>query len=410
MTSPIRPLIEGYDFIRRECERRSTDCFELGVGPLTVTCMRGPEAGTVFYSDRFERAGAMPRRVRRTLLGEGGVQGLDGEDHHHRKALFLSLMTPDALDELATITDAEWDTAIARWQAQHEPIQLRAEAAEVLSRAVHRWAGVPLADDDVAQRTHMLHALIDTPAKLGPAHWQGRRARSRADRWAAALIEDVRAGTLDAPAGRALHAIATHRTRDGQFLEPSVAAVELINILRPTIAIDRFIVFAALALIEHPQWYERLRTDDAAIEPFTQEVRRHYPFFPAAAAKVRTPFDWGGLHFPAGRLTLFDLYGTNHHPDVWADPDRFDPERFLDREIGPFDLVPQGGGVHQSGHRCAGEWLTIAQINLALRVLTRRIDYTVPAQDLRVSHRRFPTQPASGLMLTDITTRTSADA
>lgn len=313
-------------------------------------------------------------------------------------------MTSDALDELGALADVHWDAAIDRWQHQHDVVLLP-EAGAVLCRAVHEWAGVPLADDDVGERVAMLHALIDTPAKAGPGHWRGRRARTELDRWAVKLIEDVRAGTLTSPEGRPLHAIAVHRDRRGELLDPSIAAVELINVLRPTVAIDRFIVFAALSLLEHPEWYERLRTNDDDIESFTQEVRRHYPFFPAAAARVRRPFDWGGLHFPSGRLTLLDLHGTNHHPATWANPDRFDPDRFRDRTIGPFDLVAQGGGDHSTGHRCAGEWLTISQMNVALRVLTRRVTYTVPPQDLRVSRRRMPTQPASNFLLREVERR-----
>ncbi|HEY8544278.1 MAG TPA: cytochrome P450, partial [Acidimicrobiales bacterium] len=378
---PARLLLDGYDFIRRECDRRGTDVFATRLGPVPVICMRGSAAGQIFYSDRFQRSGAMARRVRRTLLGEGGVQGLDGPAHRHRKALFLSLMTPDALDELATLTRHEWDKAIERWQREEEPVVLLDAAGQLLCRAVHTWAGVPLTESEVAARTAQLHALIDSPAKIGPPHWRGRIARARADHWASQLIEDVRAGVLTAPEGRALHTIAAHRDHEDQLLAPDIAAVELLNVLRPTVAIDRFITFAALALVEHPDWRERLRSDDTAIDWFVQEVRRYYPFFPAAAARVRTSFDWHGVHFPAGRLVLFDLYGTNHRPDLWDQPHRFNPERFADRDISPFELVAQGGGEHADGHRCAGEWLTIQQLAIAVRVLTRDIDYTVPPQD-----------------------------
>ena len=41
-----------------------------------------------------------------------------------------------------------------------------------------------------------------------------------------------------------------------------VAAVELLNLLRPTVAIARFIVFAALALHLHPEWRARVAEDE----------------------------------------------------------------------------------------------------------------------------------------------------
>ena len=215
----------------------------------------------------------------------------------------------------------------------------------------------------------------------------------------------MRAGTRSAPEGRALSAIAAHRDRHGQPLDAQVGAVELINVLRPTVAIAHYVTFVGAALHSHPAWRERLWDDDTAVERFVHEVRRISPFFPAAAARVRVPFEFGGTHFPAGRLVLFDLYGTNRDPQRWAEPDRFDPDRFGDWDGSPFDFVPQGGGDHRDGHRCAGEWITIDQMQLAARVLTRDIDYTVPSQDLRVSHRRMPTGPRSGFVIDEVLRR-----
>ena len=36
------------------------------------------------------------------------------------------------------------------------------------------------------------------------------------------------------------------------------------------------------------------------------------------------------------------------------------PARFLGREIGAWDLVPQGAGDPHTGHRCLGEPFTVA--------------------------------------------------
>jgi len=59
------------------------------------------------------------------------------------------------------------------------------------------------------------------------------------------------------------------------------------------------------------------------------EVRRFYPFFPAAVAKVRQDFTWQGYRFPAGRRVLVDLDGINHDPRAWRMPDQFVPLRFV---------------------------------------------------------------------------------
>src|SRR5690606_31064105 len=152
----------------------------------------------------------------------------------------------------------------------------------------------------------------------------------------------------------------------------------------------------ALALHLHPEYRERLQTgEDAEAEAFVQEVRRLFPFFPFVGGKVMEPFDWRGHRFDEGDWVLLDLYGTNHDPRLWQDPDTFRPERFQARTPGSADLVPQGGGDHRTGHRCAGEWATIALMKSALRMLTREMDYAVPKQDLSVDLARVPARPAS---------------
>jgi fatty-acid peroxygenase len=67
--------------------------------------MRGEEAARLFYDqEKFVRSGAAPKRVLKTLFGEDGVQTLDDEEHHHRKAMFMSLMSREALRSMREIT------------------------------------------------------------------------------------------------------------------------------------------------------------------------------------------------------------------------------------------------------------------------------------------------------------------
>lgn len=45
---------------------------------------------------------------------------------------------------------------------------------------------------------------------------------------------------------------AMHTDLEGNLLDEQIAAVEVINVLRPTVAVSRFIVFCALALHQYP--------------------------------------------------------------------------------------------------------------------------------------------------------------
>jgi fatty-acid peroxygenase len=187
--------------------------------------------------------------------------------------------------------------------------------------------------------------------------------------------------------------IAHHRDGEGELLPAKIAAVELINVLRPTVANARFASYAAHALHLNPEWRERLQASDDDLEPFVQEVRRFYPFIPLIGGRVIAPFRWRDRDFVEGEWVLIDLYGTNRDERVWEEPEAFRPERFRERAIGPFDMIPQGGGDHADTHRCPGEWLLIEQLKTIVRLLVREMTYEVPEQDLGIDLGRMPALP-----------------
>ncbi|XP_035663872.1 cytochrome P450 2U1-like, partial [Branchiostoma floridae] len=96
-----------------------------------------------------------------------------------------------------------------------------------------------------------------------------------------------------------------------------------------------------------------------------QEVMRIRPVGPLAiphatteAVKVR------GYDIPKRTQVLLNLYSLHMDPAYWPDPDRFDPERFLDAEgkviNKPESFLPFGGG----GRVCLGEQLARMELFL----------------------------------------------
>ena len=400
--STLALLREGYHWIQGQCERHGSDVFRARLAGREVICMRGAEAARLFYDPaRFRRAGAAPRRIQKSLFGERGVQTLDGQAHVHRKAMFMSLMTPEGIDHLVNLHERNWHAAIADWETR-ERVVLFDQAQEILCKAVCAWAGVPLDTTEARARATQLGHMVDAFGALGPRHWRGRVARRRTEAWIEDFVHAVRNGELpvaELPGG----VVALHRGRDGRLLEPRVAAVEILNLLRPTVAIATYVAFAALALHEFPEVRRRLPSGNGQyLRWFVQEVRRYYPFGPFLGARVRQAFEWRGHEFSEGLLVLLDIYGTNHDARLWPDPDSFRPERFRDWQGGAYDCIPQGGGDHYSGHRCAGEWLTIALLGSAVRQLTGAMNYEVPEQRLAYSLRRMPTGPPSGFVIAKV--------
>jgi fatty-acid peroxygenase len=393
-------VAKGYGWLpdlRRSSGRRTVAVRLMG---LRATALEGPAAARFFYDeDHVRRSGAIPEPVRGTLFGKGALHSLDGEAHKVRKAMFVALLMRD--DGIASLVDgatAAWDDAAKVWARQGR-IVLFEESANVLAGAVSRWAGVPVTDAEVPALARDLQALVDGFATAGPRHWRARRARGRREAWLARLVEDVRSGATTVPAGSAVEVAAGHRNADGGLLEPRVAAVELLNILRPTVAISWFLAFSAHALIHWPQFRERLASGDPEYaEAFAHEVRRFYPFAPFVGGRAPRDLEWDGERIRKNSMVLLDLYGQNHDPAVWGDPYAFRPERFLGRDIGAFELVPQGGGDPRTGHRCPGEQLTVALL-AALAARLAWLSFDVPEQDLSISLRRIPARPRSGVVL-----------
>lgn len=394
-------LAKPYDYVRDTCARFGSDLFEARLLLRRTTCMRGPEAAALFYDEsRFKRQKATPEPVRATLLGKGGVQGLDDQAHRDRKAMFMSLMRPERIAKLAGLVEREWLLDVKAWCVKRE-VGLYDALHPMLMRSVCSWTGVPLPAKDVGRRTHDVVPLFDRAAALSVGHLRARIGRLRSERWLASVIEDVRAGRLAPPPETALAVIAAHRDASKRLLTPRIAAVELLNVLRPTVAVSVYIVFVAHALHSFPAASPRGKGDEF-VEQFVQEVRRFYPFFPAVLAKARHGFSWKGVRFPKGRRVLLDLHATNRS-SAWQDPDVFRPDRFEGDDGAPFKLIPQGGGDHYRHHRCPGEWITLALMKVAVRTLMERIRYELPDQDFRIDRKRLPALPMSRFIMRDVT-------
>lgn len=401
--STLALLSEGYRFISNRCQRHHSDVFATRLILRKVICVRGEDAARMFYEpDRFTRRGAIPISTFRLLQDEGSVAQLDGDAHRQRKQLFISLLDQDSIQQLVDQMAVQWRIALKAWPSKSE-IVLHDEVQTLLCRVVCSWAGIPLSERGVRRRTREFTAMIEGSGRVGPRNWWATFLRSRSERWCRRVIEGIRAGRRPGPAERAAGIIARHREPDGALLETDVAAVELLNILRPTVAVAWFVTFAALALHEHPAWRARLETgDDDELSRFVQEVRRVYPLFPFVGGRAQRDFAWRGWQFSRGSWVLLDLYGTDHDAQTWRDPEAFRPERFQHDEINAFNLIPQGGGSYAGGHRCPGEPLTIALLKAAVRLLTQTMRYDVPEQDLAIDLTRMPTLPKSRFIITNV--------
>ncbi|MCF6509764.1 cytochrome P450 [Blastococcus sp. MG754426] len=400
LENSLKLLSKGYAWLPDERRRAGRHAVGVRLGGMPAVGIEGPEAARFLYDeDHVRRSHAIPEPVQGTLFGKGAVHTLDGEMHRVRKAMFVALlMREDGIASLVERTTAAWDAAVPAWSRRSE-IVLFDEASRVLAGSVARWAGVPVRDGEVPELARDMVAMVDGFATGGPRHFRARRARGRRERWLTQLVRDVRSGQAEVEEGSAVDVVSRHRDADGTQLPADVAAVELLNVIRPTTAVAWFVAFSGHALIRWPGNREKLASGDPAFaEAWAHEVRRFYPFAPFIGGRSPGRNEFAGEEIPENAMVLLDLYGQNHDPELWDSPYAFHPERFLGREIGEWELVPQGGGDPRTNHRCPGEQITVALLS-ALAVRLARLQYEVPEQDLAIALHRIPAKPRSGVVL-----------
>lgn len=402
-------LREGYGFVSRRCERLGADAFRTRLMLSPALCARGEPAAEVFYAPgRFTRVGAMPAITLRLLQDKGSVQLLDGPSHRHRKAMFLAiLLDDDQIDQLKALIEAEMAAAIPLWTREGS-VELTGAMTLVLTRAALRWTGVP-PERPATESARDLAAMVEHAGQFGLAAWRALWLRAGHERQMRAVIRRIRSGELAVPETAPARMIAEHKDQSGEPLSETAAAVELINLTRPIVAIAWFAGFVAIALDRHPDWRAALREREQWLEPFVEEVRRFYPFFPMIGGRAWADFEWQGEQIAAGTWMLLDLYGTTHDPAQFPAPFDFDPARGLSWRDQSFAFIPQGGGDARETHRCPGERATVEILKVATAGLVRSLDWRLrPVGSLPMT--RYPAIPKEGVVLEDLRPRNGTAA
>lgn len=402
LDSSFALMKEGYNFIRRRCEVHKSDIFTTRVMLQPAICVSGEEAAALVYDNKyFVRKPVASKRIQKLLFNEKGSQIPDDTLQIQRKEMFKSLRGPEQISQLAGIIREQWLFTAKQWESE-KLVHLFDEVQKLMFIVACQWAGVPLKPEDVEKHSKEFNSMVDEFGAVGPHQLKGTVVRRSSERWIRNVISHVRGGWLSTVPGSPMYTVSFYR-ENGKLLDMKIAAVELLNILRPIADIANYIVFAAVAMHQYPATQRKIvRGDNNYIEWFVQEVRRFYPFTPFVGARVRDTFTWKGYKFPKGRLVLLDVYGTDHDPRKWERPEEFWPERFKNYTPAPFDFISQGGGDHYANHRYTGEEITIEATKIAVKFLATCMEYDVPEQDLRIDLSRMPTLPQSRFMIMNV--------
>ena len=167
------------------------------------------------------------------------------------------------------------------------------------------------------------------------------------------------------------------------------------------------------ALAAHPEWQDRVEAEIMGLpgEPNSDEVQaamevtdrvfrealRLLPPVPFVPRRTIKAFEWKGLHIPAGTWVSCLPGMVQMSPDLWTDPEEFDPDRFSPNRAEDrrhrYAWSPFGGGAH----KCIGMHFAGMEVKIFLYHLLRR--YRVELAGRRaVRWQRLPIpRPVGGL-------------
>ncbi len=402
LTDVSQRLDEGYLLLSELRKEADAPVVKARLLNKEVIAVYGKEAARAFYDPaNFKRKGAMPKLVLKTLFGEGGVQTLDDEEHNQRKKVFMDLMTPKRMEDYHRIVDRTLTEKMEHLQGELELFDV---AKDVLFRSICEWSGIDLTkmnEREINQLAEYQISMISSAVTNPITHTEGIENRKKSEKWAQSLIEDARINPVAGKENVALYAFANAKDTQGNLLPIDVAAVELLNIIRPTVALTVWIALMGHALFSRPDIYQRLHTEfDELQDSFIQEMRRYYPFFPMIPAFAKKDVTIDGYLIPEDSWVVLDLYGTNHDERSIETPEVFRISRYVGKEKHisydeEYEMIAQGGGKFEAMHRCAGEWITLHALRVFSDQLVNKYEFSVPEQDWTIPMNQFPTYPNS---------------
>ncbi|MGO8916083.1 MAG: cytochrome P450 [Stellaceae bacterium] len=350
-----------------------------------------------------------------------GLMLLDFDEHRlHRRALSVAFKSGPLKSYLASL-DAGIAARLAEWR-QGPPDFLFYPAIKqlTLDLAATSFLGEAIGPevdaikrafiDTVAAATGIIRSpLPGTAMRRGVAgrrrivEYFSRQAPLRRERGGEDIFSQLCRATLEDGALMTVQEIADHMN----FL--MMAAHDTL-----TSSLSAFVYFLAA----HPDWQEKLRDEALGLglqpgEPLPferldelrltemafKEAMRLIPPVISLPRRAMRDFEFGGYRIPQGTRVNTSIVFTHHMPEIWPEPERFDPQRFTEenaRGRHRFAYAPFGGGAHM----CLGLHFAYMQAKcFAYNLLTTTAVSIAPGYRPRWQMTPIP-RPRDGLHVT----------
>lgn len=335
------------------------------------------------------------------VLGERSVLVLDEDPHLQARKRLLPPFHGDSVRRYEGIVQDIVEEEIARWPlGEPFPLHPRMQAItlEVILKAV-----IGVTDPvRLAALREALPAAVPTDPTL-MAMWvvkplehlgRWRRFRHNVEHANALLREEIAARRLD-PRLKEREDVLSQLVRAGEIDDEELRDQIITLLLAGHETTTTGLAWAFERLLRNPDALAKAREgQDAYLDAVVQETLRIRPVIPAVLRQLQAPIELGGWRLPAGVTVMPAILLLHRDPELFPEPKRFRPERFLeDGAASTYIWIPFGGGRR----RCLGAAFASFEMRVALRTIlqstTLRADRP---EDERVRNHHITMIPSRG--------------
>ena len=418
----IPRLLQTYNWIfrpipfMRQCAKAYGDAFTIRmIGLPPMVFFSDPAAiKQVFTGDpEHLRAGQAQKRIFKPLVGSNSILLLDGARHQRERKLLLPPFHGERLRLYGDIMCEIADRSIDAWPfGTSFPIHARLQeiTLDVILRIVF---GV----DDAALLSRLRTLLIRwLNFNWGPlTFWKRVTQLRRIDRL---LYDEIARRKESKQQGRndILAMLVAARYDDGQPMGDEEIRDELMTVLvagHETAATS--MAWVIHHLLQNPNVLATAQAEVASVtgsgppaskltaeqiaglsylDAVIKETARLAPVVPIVVRHLEKDMCIGAYELPAGSVATPCIYLTHQRPELWSEPELFDPDRFVGRRVDPYTFFPFGGGVRH----CLGATLASYEMKIVLaRVLSRVTLRAGSRHQVRVVRRGITFAPSGGV-------------
>jgi retinoid hydroxylase len=367
-----------------------------------IACLIGPDANRFVLKDGVDQLSSrLGNKGLEPIVSNDMVLLKDGEEHRTNRKLILPVFHRQAIADYFDTIQSVVTEAIADWGERGE-IDLSTELSKLTLTVVVKIFLGSENTEEVERVSKWFTTLVDSVRGSFirwdmplTAYGRGQAARRKIGDYIRQVIQDRAARGDLAQSTDVLSLLINTVDEDGnKFTETQVINQAIGFLFAGNDTTSSLMSWLLFELGNCPEWRQKLRGECQQVignEPISmthlrqlpnitnaiKEGERLYPPAFVISRMATADIEYGGYLIPKGWYVCVFPMLTHRMPEIYQDPDTFDPDRFAppreeDKKY-PYSLVGFGGGVHS----CVGMELAQMEMKVILATLLQKYDWTV---------------------------------